>query len=389
MYFNALAKPLYYLLFLSVLFTSCNGQENTTALTEKVNEPISLKTGDPKIIKNKATSEHQSVYCSLQDKAGNIWFGTSGDGVYCFDGTLFTHYTVKDGLSHNNVYCLLEDNVGNIWFGTTDGLSIYEPSRSHNLDSKKITPIKLPENFTPSSNNDWYGNANATKKTVWSLLQDKKGTIWIGTGDGLFCHEPSTEVNASSKLFTRFLDNYLLVNKENLHLKMIDCMLEDKSGNIWFGSGMPPGMEGICKYDGKTLVSFKPEHEGWIRNIIETKNGNLLFTTRRKGICRYDGKNFIFETQPSGVVPSSMMSCFEDTKGNTWYTSDYGKQLNDTLGGLWKYDGKIVTKYSVKDGLTSNAVFMVFEDRGGNIWIGTRNMGLYRFDGKQFTSFSE
>lgn len=35
---NALAKPLYYLLFLSVLFTSCNGQDNTTALTEKVNE---------------------------------------------------------------------------------------------------------------------------------------------------------------------------------------------------------------------------------------------------------------------------------------------------------------------------------------------------------------
>ena len=121
---NALAKPLYYLLFLSVLFTSCNGQDNTTALTEKVNESIPLKTGYPKISKNKATSEHQSVYCSLQDKAGNIWFGTSGDGVYCFDGKLFTHYTVKDGLSHNNVYCLLEDKVGNIWFGTTDGLSI-------------------------------------------------------------------------------------------------------------------------------------------------------------------------------------------------------------------------------------------------------------------------
>lgn len=366
-------KSIYYLLFVSVFFSSCNGQEKTKPLTEKVNEPTPLKIGYPKIIINKATSEYQSVYCSLQDKTGNIWFGTTGEGVYRFDGKLFTQFTIKDGLSHNNIYCILEDKTGNIWFGTTDGISIY--------DGQKITRVKLPENYTPSSNNDWYGNENATKKTIWSLLQDKKGTIWIGTADGVFCYD--------GKNYTRFLENYLLVNKEGLHLKMVDCMLEDKSGNIWFGSGMPPGMEGICRYDGKTLVSFKPENEGWIRNIIETKNGDLLFTTRRKGVCRYDGKNFTYVTHPKGVIPSSMMSCLEDSKGNTWYTSDYGKQINDTLGGLWKYDGKTYTKYTAKDGLTNNSVFMIFEDRDKNIWIGTRNMGLYRFDGKQFTCFTE
>ena len=374
-------KPIYYLLFISVVFSSCNGQEKPRQLTDNIDKSIPQKTGYPKIIIDKTTSEYRSVYCSLQDKAGNIWFGTTGYGVYCFDGKLFTQYTVKDGLSHNNVYSILEDKAGNIWFGTTDGISIY--------NRKKITQVKLPENFTPSSSNDWYGNENSTKKTVWSLFQDKKGIIWIGSGDGVFCYDPSAGLSTSSKNYTRFLDNYLLVNKENLHLKMVDCILEDKSGNIWFGSGMPPGMEGICKYDGKTLVSFKPENEGWIRNIIETKNGDLLFTTRRKGICRYDGKNFTYVTHPKGIIPSSMMSCLEDTKGNTWYTSDYGKQINDTLGGIWKYDGKIFTKYSTKAGLTNNSVFMVFEDRNGNIWVGTRNMGLYKFDGKTFTSFTE
>jgi len=33
--------------------------------------------------------------------------------------------------------------------------------------------------------------------------------------------------------------------------------------------------------------------------------------------------------------------------------------------------------------------FFILEDRVGNIWIGTRNTGLYRFEGKIFTSFSE
>ena len=30
-----------------------------------------------------------------------------------------------------------------------------------------------------------------------------------------------------------------------------------------------------------------------------------------------------------------------------------------------------------------------FEDKSGNIWVGTNNTGLYRFDGKTFTDFSE
>jgi len=33
-------------------------------------------------------------------------------------------------------------------------------------------------------------------------------------------------------------------------------------------------------------------------------------------------------------------------------------------------------------------MFML-EDKKGNIWFGTRNTGLYRFDGSVFTSFSE
>jgi hypothetical protein len=38
---------------------------------------------------------------------------------------------------------------------------------------------------------------------------------------------------------------------------------------IWFASGMPPGEEGVCSYDGTNLVSFKPKKEGWFRKIRE------------------------------------------------------------------------------------------------------------------------
>lgn len=31
----------------------------------------------------------------------------------------------------------------------------------------------------------------------------------------------------------------------------------------------------------------------------------------------------------------------------------------------------------------------MLEDKSGKIWIGTRNIGLYRFDGKTFSGFSK
>jgi ligand-binding sensor domain-containing protein len=40
----------------------------------------------------------------LEDKSGNIWFGTLGGGDLCkYDGKSFTHFSPKEGLSINNV----------------------------------------------------------------------------------------------------------------------------------------------------------------------------------------------------------------------------------------------------------------------------------------------
>ncbi|PKP44835.1 MAG: hypothetical protein CVT95_10545, partial [Bacteroidetes bacterium HGW-Bacteroidetes-12] len=46
--------------------------------------------------------KHDVIGCMLQDKSGNLWFGTSG-GVSKYDGKSFTHFTEKEGLSNNTV----------------------------------------------------------------------------------------------------------------------------------------------------------------------------------------------------------------------------------------------------------------------------------------------
>jgi len=354
----------FWLVSIIIFITSCNGQ-NKTYSKETISD------GQPKPIKSQGTNEYVNIHCGFQDKAGNLWFGTTGEGVYCYDGKLFTQFTVQDGLNSNYVYSILEDKIGHIWIGTDSGLCCYDGKNIKNV------PMIMPDgnNFytTPSTNNA------PVKNAVWSMLQDKSGKLWLGTSAGVYCYDGVS--------FTRFLDNPYIINKDNLHLKMVDCMFQDKKDIIWFGSGMPPGEEGICRYDGKSITSFKPNGDGWIRTILEAKDGNLLIATRASGVGLYNGKDYINFTEKAGIDNEDVTTILKDSKGNIWIATEHGSGQLDEDGGVWLFNEHTFTRFTTKEGLIHNGVFCIVEDKSGNLWFGTRNAGLSRYDGKTFINF--
>ncbi len=359
-------KSMCSLLPILLLFTFCKGQIKTQLKTATQGELKASLAGQPKLTITLGSNAYQNITSGIQDKNGNLWFGTTGEGVYKYDarlndtvgqGKLFTQFTLKDGLNSNSVFSLLEDRVGNIWFGTTNGIC--------RTDGDKIISISIPFSVKPFLNNNNYYTKWSTENTVWSMLQDKTGRIWFGTGDGVYCYD--------GKMFTRFLANEHIVNRDSLQLKLVSDMLEDKNGNIWFASGMPHGYEGFCRYNGKAIESFKPKSEGWIRKVIQSKSGNLLLATRHFGVWSYDaslkegfgtGKSFNDYIQPKELINGSLSAILEDMAGNLWVASDYGKNLGDTLGGLWHSnisplnpEEKTFTKISNKE------VYFLFEDK--------------------------
>ncbi|MFM9943743.1 MAG: two-component regulator propeller domain-containing protein [Bacteroidia bacterium] len=369
-----LHKPIYSLLFILTFLTSCNGQTKTRPLVDNGSELKALLTGQPKLTKTQGSNEYTTVMCGIQDKKGNLWFGTGAEGVYKYDGKLFTQFTMKDGLSSNCVWSIMEDKMGNIWFGTSQGIC-----RS---DGNKIISVPISIYIRPVITDNSYYTEWSTKNAVWSMLQDKSGKIWFGTGDGVYFYDG---IN-----FTRFLANDGTVNKDSLHLKVVAEIVEDKNEIIWFFSGIFPGNEGIGRYDGKTIERIKPRENGWNRNAFESKNGNLIVATRHYGIWIFDGKSFVDYLQPKELIKPSLNYILEDKTGNLWVASDYGKTEGDTLGGLWHSNisssnptEKTFTKIFNKE------VYFILEDKDNNIWFSTRNMGLYRYDRKILTKFSE
>ncbi|MFA6261964.1 MAG: two-component regulator propeller domain-containing protein [Bacteroidia bacterium] len=348
-----------------IFFSSCSGQTTGEQRSEAFVEQLSFTSKNVKLTKTQGTTEHQNVHCSLQDKDGNLWFGTSGEGVYRYDGNVFTQFTEKDGLSNNSIWSILEDKSGNIWFGTDDGVCRY--------NGKTIS--KIP--FT-TSNASGIGTSlqQLLKNSVWSMMQDKSGIIWFGTTQDLYCY--------NGKSFSRFLDNDNISNNQNLQLKWIQCFLEDCNGIIWMGSG-PIASEGVIQFDGKMIKSSKPNGDGWIRYMVEDKIGQIWFGGRNHGNFIFKDKGFTNYTQKTGIGNPVLV----DKSGKVWFSGEERTGTIDSEGGIWCYDGKTFENFSTQKGLGKYSVWSMLEDRNGNIWIGTRNCGLYRYNGQTFQSFSE
>ena len=90
-------------LLMSVFFTSCYGQTTSKQSNKTLVERLSFTSKNTKLIKTQGTDQYQVLGCSLKDKTGNIWFGTTGEGVYRYDGKVFTQFTQKDGLCGNDI----------------------------------------------------------------------------------------------------------------------------------------------------------------------------------------------------------------------------------------------------------------------------------------------
>jgi ligand-binding sensor domain-containing protein len=355
-----LIKPIYSLLVVLVFLTSCNGQVKTEYQSDK----DSISTGQFKIPKPQGINKDAGIGSGIQDKDRNLWFGSYGEGLYKFDGKFFIHFSKEQGLNSNTIYSILQDKTGNIWVGTNKGLN--------RLDGNKFVsiPIVLGNKtslYISNSNNN--NNITPTENAVWSMMQDKNGTIWFGTDDGVYCYK--------GKEFTRFLDNQTIINKDSLNLKGIFSILEAKNGNIWFAECAG---EGVSSFDGKSLSIIIPYKEiGRTDRIIEDKQNNLWFAAAFKGVSKYDGKTFtqnIFKDKQQ----NGSYNILEDTNGNMWF---------DRQDGLGFYDGKTLNILTEKDGTTIKDFIPVILDKSGNLWFSSKGMKLYKYDGKTFINYSE
>ncbi len=279
------------------------------------------------------------IYTVLEDKRGDLWFGTDGSGISKYNGTSFVNYSVKEGLSSGTVISMIEDRNGNLWIGTHNGVTKFDG-----------------KNFTQFTEKEGLSNRN-----VSSIIEDKKGNFWFGTEGG-----------GVTKFDGEHFINY--TTKEGLPGNFILTCTEDKNGNIWFGTD-----KGAARFDGNTFTHYTSKDGlpgDYISVIMEDKKGNIWFGSHGQGISQFDGKKIRTFSEKDGLSGANVLSMIEDHAGNIWI---------GTFNGLIKFDGKSFTFFKQEQGLTKNKVLKIIEDKNDNIWIGTDGGGVNKLSNTNFS----
>ena len=166
------------------------------------------------------------IYNILEDFNGNLWFATFSNGVFCYNThtkqwkSYLSDEKDPTSLSYNKVISIYEDSKKRLWFMTMGkGFCRYNPETDD--FTRYDTSNGLPNN------------------TVYKMVEDKRGNLWITSNYGLVCFNPQTE---AMHVYTRA--NGLLSNQFNFQSGYCD-----KKGRIYLGS-----INGFIIFDPETFV---------------------------------------------------------------------------------------------------------------------------------------
>lgn len=355
-----------------------------------------------------------SIYSIIKDRYGLMWFATT-DGLNKYDGTNFTVYRNNPddstSLRTNEVLALHEDRAGNLWVGTGGGgLSMYNRQKNSfdhyiiNYENRGLTGNAVIKAIC-SDYRGWlwiaqYGNlfvmnpatrsvseiilrdanGDTVQTVVYSLFEDSKRNIWIGSENGLFRYNIE---NNTCKIYTHREND-----ASSLASDQVRAIAEDRSGTIWVGT-----RNGLCKLlpgeQSFYTYKHKPDEKNSLSNdritCLVADDEGLLWIGTLYGLNAMNtstGKISNFYTEEGNIfsLNSKSINCaYYDKEGIYWFGS--------FMRGISKYD-KNINLFGLKLGTTftrnggPTAVTSFAENRNGTSYIATFDAGLFEFNHK-------
>jgi signal transduction histidine kinase/ligand-binding sensor domain-containing protein len=245
-------------------------------------------------------------------------------------------------------------------------------------------------------------------RIVSSVLVDRYGVLWVGTGMGLNRYEPATgrwhKYYHNPRQYGSLPHNFVVV----IH--------EDPDGTLFFGT-----YAGIVAYDRQNdrfynpypLLRWPRPDDARITSLLRDSRKRLWIGTFSAGIIRLDSTGGVEQwfksdaTDPQAIPPGPVRNILEDRRGEIWtgtsqvlcrwipkserflhYREGAFYLYEDLVGCLWLCRSDSISQYNrerdtfttiTPPDLAGTNLYSMREDDAGNFWLGT-DYGLVRWN---------
>ncbi|HMF70968.1 MAG TPA: two-component regulator propeller domain-containing protein, partial [Flavitalea sp.] len=312
------------------------------------------------LLKNAFKDDHSNRFEKIndmyEDKQHNIWVSTN-NGIFYFnpDAQMFNSYDLVrpdgKGLIYGITQSVCQINNGNILVGCWGaGLYAYD---------KNFSPVALPPDL----------DSIKDKYSTWSILQHSvTKMVWMCLqGGGLIMYDPAR-------------DKHKTVFPDIFKGRTIRVMVEDKAGDLWFGT--QGGL--IVKWDQKKGEKDYRDgfsvitQTGLVHKLFVAKDGMIWVATLSHGLLKIDpalGKvvdTFNKKGKPDEVLWSDVVTDIAQRNDSILLVS--AGALN-----MINLRTRKTVHISSEDGLPGNNINCIVRDRNGIFWLGSYN-GICRFN---------
>ena len=292
----------------------------------------------------------------------------------------FRHYTNKQGLSHNTVYCTLQDKKGFMWFGTDDGLNRFDGHNFRIYRYNSYDPESLPNDriislFEDSKNRLWvctnsytcyydyktdsfhpitFSDSDNAPEYFQQIREDKKGNLWLISYNRIARYEVSGEKSPH-------------FYPEGEDINPVDITMTEE------GEPLLAGHYDLCFYKPETdkfvripiLTEKEKETPISLSALCHVPDWGVLVGTDRAGLKFYDERSRKVET----IIPDIQVRDITQYGKNTyWIASESGIHIfNIANRSITHLQKSLTNEYTISD----NAVYSVTRDREGGMWATT------------------
>ncbi|MBU1678320.1 MAG: response regulator [Bacteroidetes bacterium] len=315
-----------------------------------------------------------------KDNSGLIWIGTDF-GLYTFDEKAERWqrfvYNPNDvtSISSNKVTSISSDSFGSLYIGTLDGLNKVEQISAKDSRSgvSSFSFVRLGEGATKGFRG----------KPILSISEDRERNLWVGTYHGV--NKINSERNGACY--------YNHDEKDNLSLagNIINTIMQNKSGMIWFGTGG----NGISQFYPRWSAFQHIRHIPGLANSISGKSARgiyvdddgILWAGGYSGLNKINRETGKFEQlipTNSEITTELVFAISPDRKNKDilWLGSEGGGliKFNKRTGKTKTFTSANYTPGFLRGAAPSdNFIFDIHCDRNGILLLATRN-GLNEFN---------